>query len=364
MSVKKLVLLTPSLETGGLQKSISLLANYFAETGSVEVHLVLFGISKHQFYPLNEKVHVHAPSFDFNNHKRFYYTLKTMLFLRGQIKALKPDSILSYGEYWNSFVLLSLFGLSYPVFISDRCQPDKSLGRLHNWLRKVLYPGATGIISQTSTARDIYSRIIRHSNIEVIGNPIQAFASSEDVQKENIIFSVGRLIPSKHHDLLIDIFLASYQSGWKLVIAGGDVAYGNLFRQLSEKIIALNAEDKIVLAGNISNMDEYYQKSKVFAFTSSSEGFPNVIGEAMAAGLPVIAFDCVAGPSDMIEDGKNGFLIPLFDQKMFVEKLCLLMNGPQLREQMGAAAIESIQRFSPEIIGQKYNNFLFRTETV
>lgn len=84
----------------------------------------------------------------------------------------------------------------------------------------------------------------------------------------------------------------------------------------------------------------------------------------MAAGLPVIAFGCVAGLSDMIEDGKSGFLIPLFDQKMFAEKLSLLINNSQLREQMGANAIQSVQKFRPEVIGQKYFDFLFSKEIV
>lgn len=359
MPSKKIVLLTPSLETGGLQKSISLLANYFAETGIVEVYLVSYGISKEKFYPLNEKIKVFAPKFDFNNKRRFYFTLKTMIFLRNTIKQLKPDTILSYGEYWNSFVLLSLSGLSFPIYISDRCQPDKSLGKLHNWLRKILYPKAAGIISQTTTAREIYAKMIHNSNIEVIGNPIQQLSLSAAIEKENIVLSVGRLIPSKHHDLLIDIFLACYQPGWKMVIAGGDVAYSNIYSKLKEKVVALNAEGKIELTGNTNNVADYYQKSKIFAFTSSSEGFPNVIGEAMAAGLPVIAFDCVAGPSDMIEDGQNGFLITLFDEKAFAEKLSMLMNNEQMRKEMGSLAIQSIQQFSPELIGKKYNDFLF-----
>ncbi|MHC1775898.1 MAG: glycosyltransferase [Lentimicrobium sp.] len=362
MSNRKLVLLTPSLGPGGLQRAISILANYFAEAGNMEVNLILYGISKQQFYPLNEKVQVHAPDFDFNNNKRFFSTIKTMLFLRQRVKALKPDAILSYGEYWNSFVLISLLGLDFPIYVSDRCQPDKSLGRMHNWLRKILYPRAAGIISQTTTAKEIYTKRIHNLNIEVIGNPIQEVLLPDSIEKENIVLTVGRLIPSKHHDLLIDIFMRSYQPGWKLVIAGGDVAYQDRMKLLNAKVRALNAEDKVILTGNIDNVAYFYRKSKIFAFTSSSEGFPNVIGEALAAGLPVVAFDCIAGPSDMIVDGTNGFLIPLFNYEMFTEKLSLLMNNPKLQEQMRASAILSIRKFNPALIGKQYYEFLFESK--
>lgn len=341
-----------------MQRVMSVLANQFVANEQSEVHLILYGISKEIFYPLNPEVIIHVPSFAFSNRKRLYHTIKTLFFVRSQVKALKPDSILSYGEYWNSFILISLFGLSFPVFVSDRCQPDKSLGPFHNWLRKILYPYAKGIVAQTETAKNIYREIVKHPNIRVIGNPIQNPGFNNNIEKDNIVLTVGRLIPSKHHDLLIDIFLESYQPGWKMVIVGGDVAYENRMEVLTRKIRSLNAEDKVILTGNIDNVADFYRRSKIFAFTSSSEGFPNVIGEAMVTGLPVVAFDCVAGPSDMIENGVTGYLIPLYDKGAFVEKLTMLMCNEQLQKKMGDASRSSILMFTAESISQKYYNFI------
>ncbi|MBL7905265.1 MAG: glycosyltransferase [Bacteroidales bacterium] len=360
MKKKRLCLLISTMGPGGMQKAMSVLADYFADREDVETHLVLYGISHEVFFRLPENVILHTPDFVFNNNRRFISTIKTLLFLRRRIRELAPSSVLSYGEYWNSFVLIALFGLKFPVFVSDRCQPDKSLGKLHDFLRKILYPRAAGIITQTGKAKDIYSRLVANSNIAVIGNPIQPLPFVKDFhEREKVVLSVGRLIASKHHDMLIDIFLSISQPGWKLVIVGGDISYSNRQKELQQKIDALDAGDRVVLAGNVSNVGDYYLNSRIFAFTSSSEGFPNVIGEAMAAGLPVVAFDCIAGPSDMIEDGKNGFLVPLFDQEVFAEKLSAVMSDESLQLSMGKASEELIRKFVPDQIGLKYHRVLF-----
>jgi glycosyltransferase involved in cell wall biosynthesis len=128
--------------------------------------------------------------------------------------------------------------------------------------------------------------------------------------------------------------------------------------RLQTLVKELGATDKVILAGKQSNVEQFYLKSRIFAFTSSSEGFPNVIGEAMAAGLPVVAFDCVAGPSEMITDNENGYLIPLFDYKLFQEKLSVLMNDDLLRTNMGLKANQSIRKFDVEHIGNRFFKFV------
>lgn len=362
MENKRLCLVIPSLQAGGMERVMSELAAYFAEKKDIEIHLVIYGLTREIFYPVPDIIIIHMPSFRFNRRLRFYYTIRTLFFLRRIIKRINPKSILSFGELWNSFVLLALLGLKYKVFISDRCQPDKSFGKFHDWLRKKLYPKATGIIAQTEKAKAIYNSQYSHNNIKVIGNPIKVINPRNGVERENIVLMVGRLIKTKHQDKLIELFLRISKPGWKLVIVGYDHLKQNISERLKKIITDNHAEDSVILAGKQADVEAYYLKSKIFAFASSSEGFPNVIGEAMSSGLPVVAFDCIAGPSEMIMDNYNGFLIPLFDYKQFQEKIEILMDNDDLRISFGKNAGIGIKKFSIASIGEEYLQFILKNE--
>lgn len=334
------------------------LADYFSVKDQLDLHLILYDSKRELFYKIPNKLQVHLPDFEFIDRNRLINSLKTALYLRRTVKKLKPDSVLSFGEYWNSFVLISLIGLEYPIFISDRCSPAKRFGFIHSVLRKILYPRASGIIAQTSVAMNYYSRLFRHKNVRVIGNPIKFISPPANNERENIVLMVGRFVSGKNQDRLIEIFLDLNLPDWKLMLVG----YDHLKQNNSEKLRALikdrDAENKVILTGKVSDIELYYRKSKIFAFTSTSEGFPNVIGEAMSAGLPVVAFDCVAGPSEMVISNNNGYLIPLNDYVQFSEKLKALMLNENLRNRMGSSAILSISNLSVKIIGEKYLEFI------
>ena len=360
--MKRLVLVIPSLEPGGMERVMAELAAYFVKDKKIEVHLVLYGMNRNIFYHIPAKVIVHKPYFVFNKHKKTWCSIKTLYFLRRTVQAIQPDSILSFGEYWNSFVLLALYGLPFPVFISDRCQPDKIYGIKHNILRHLLYPKAKGIITQTQKAEKIYREKFKHHNIKTIGNPIRLVNVDTEIRKENIVLTVGRLIKSKHHDELIKLFVSIKKPDWKLVIVGGDALKQNNFKRLRLLISELDAINKVELIGETKDVNSFYKKSKIFAFSSSSEGFPNVIGEAMSAGLPVVAFDCMAGPSDMITDGINGYLVPLFNYQEFKEKLLILMDQVEQCNKFGDHAKSTISKYSVDIIGEKYYNFILGTQ--
>jgi len=358
---KRLVLVIPSLQTGGMERVMAVLSGYFSEKPYLDVHIVLYGMHRDIFYSLPFNVKVHKPEFRFMNTTglRMISSIRTLFYLRKTITALKPDTILSLGEYWNSFVLLSLLRRKMRVFVSDRCQPDKNLGFVQERLRKWLYPKAAGIVVQTTIAEDYYRRHIGHPNIRVIGNPIREIENPKKIKKDNIVLTVGRLIRTKHHDQLISMFMRINRPGWKLVIVGDEVKKHSNLQPIRRRIHELRAEAQVILEGRRLNVEDYYNQSRIFAFTSSSEGFPNVVGEAQAAGLPVVAFDCMSGPSEMIRDGENGYLVPLFDYVQFQQRLEQLMEDAELRDQLGTAARESVKKFAVEKTGAAFEAFIF-----
>ena len=348
----------PSLQAGGMERVMSELAWHFSKKSDLELHLVLYGMEREIFFELPEEIQIHRPAFRFHKQLRLFYTVKTILFLRKTVKRIHPESVLSFGELWNSLVLLGLLGLKYPVYISDRSSPVRSYNRFHRFLRRYLYPGAAGIITQTGTARDIYMKQFGHQNIGVIGNPIREVQVNETSEKENIVLMVGRLIRTKHQDELIKLFLKILVPGWKLVLVGYDHLKQNNKERLQAIISENGAEEKVFLEGKQSEVDPYYARSRIFAFTSSSEGFPNAVGEAMSAGLPVVAFDCVAGPSEMIKDGQTGYLVQVFDFQQFKERLEALMTDEKLRKSFGEHGRKTIHEFSIDQIGEKFLHFI------
>lgn len=356
--MKKLCLLIPSLQAGGAERVMSELAWYFSSKDGVEVHFIIYGISREMFYKVPEGIIIHKPDFSFNEKSRSLSTLRTMLYIRKEIKEIHPFSILSFGEYWNSFILISLLGLRYPLFISDRAQPGKKLLSYHEKLRLWFYPKAKGLILQTSKAKEIYLSVKLNTNITVIGNPVRSFPEMKGIEREKIVLMVGRLIKTKHQDILIEVFSKACPADWRLLIVGYDHLKQNNMDRLRLLAKNLNVSDRVIFLGKVENVDELYLRSSVFAFTSSSEGFPNVIGEAMAAGLPVVAFDCIAGPAEIINDGYDGYLVPLFDKLQFEQKLKKLVDDESLREKMGSNARVSISRFSSEKICEQFYNFI------
>jgi len=120
----------------------------------------------------------------------------------------------------------------------------------------------------------------------------------------------------------------------------------------------LNISEKVKFWGKQSDVNQFYSVAKIFAFTSESEGLPNALLEALAAGVACISFDCIAGPRDLIIDGENGFLVKMYDCQDFISKLNMLIQSEEVREKFSQNARKKAEEFNINIIGEKFYNFL------
>lgn len=139
--------------------------------------------------------------------------------------------------------------------------------------------------------------------------------------------AVGRLDYQKGFDLLLDIWrnFSATNKNWKLFIAGD----GELRQHLGEMIKTFNIGNSVTLLGKVNDIDKYYSQSDMLLMTSRYEGLPLALLEAKSWSLPVIAYDCPTGPREIIEDEKDGFLIPLNDKESFIDKMNLLATNDE-----------------------------------
>ncbi len=357
-SRKRICLILPSLTAGGMERVMTVFAEFLAAKDDVEVHLVLLSKKPH-FFSVPATVTIHEPAPRKGTLSRLLVTFSTIQYLRKKLKALQPHALLSFGSMFNSFVMIASRGLGIKTYLSDRSNPYRNTrlrfkkdpverhdGPVHFFLKRFLYKRATGLVVQTEAARKIEEKFLQHKNIVKFPNPLRLKAPAEELPRKNYILNVGRFIGTKQQQLLLEIFAKVDNKGWELVFAGD----GPRLAAVQQRAVELGLQQRVHFPGNVADIDRYYFQSEIFAFTSITEGFPNALGEALMVPLAVIAFDCVAGPSDLIGDDYNGYLVPVNDIEQYCRKLGQLMEDAALRERFKQNAREKMKTFDAEQI--------------
>ncbi|WP_168415528.1 glycosyltransferase family 4 protein [Acinetobacter indicus] len=351
----KILMIIPSLGSGGAERVLSSLANDWVKRQKCDIELAVLMNSK-DFYTIDKNIKVHRIDYMPGSSNKVLGIFNLALNLRKLIKDIKPDICFSFIRESNIITLISTLGVPTKVVISERDSPKAQVSKFYNYLRKLLYPLCNGLIVQTNDYREFITKSVGNINQVVIPNPVRDIDINK-YNREKIIISVGRLIPVKGHKYLIDAFSkCKSNQDWKLVILGE----GALRKDLEQQINKLNLQDKVVLVGAVHNVDDWLRKSSIFAFTSLSEGFPNALAEAMSASLPCVSFDCITGPKDLIENEKNGYLIEVGDVDNFSKKLDILMQSEKLRYEIGKNAKNVANSLDFIKISERY--FLFLVE--
>jgi len=173
-----------------------------------------------------------------------------------------------------------------------------------------------------------------------------------DIEKENYFLSIGRLEPQKGLQHTIRAFAEVNKSHPDMFLK--ILGQGSLEEELKNLVRILNIEDKVIFKGFQINTIPYYLKAKATILTSHYEGFPNVLVESITLGTPVIAFNCPSGPSEIIQDGINGYLVDFMNEEMLINK----MNEICINEIKPSKVTTTKSKFSVDSILSHYIRIL------
>jgi len=339
------------MHRGGAERVAATLCSAWAQRGDDVTLVATYSGRGECQYPLADGVRlVYLADLAAGRPRRILGYSARLRALRRLIGEQAPDVVISFLTNVNIMAALATRGSGIPLIISERNDPKGStdLPAHMKWLCQLLYPLADIITVQTGSIADAMRTLVPGAErIEIIPNPVpetlfDTQPASAPSHGRRRLLAMGRLSPQKQMDHLISVFaeLAPAHPDVDLWIWGE----GKLRPDLEHQIREAGLEDRIFLPGRTDSPWAEMVRSEMLILTSAYEGFPNVMLEAMALGLPCIAYDCNSGPRDLSEDGKTAQLIPPNNKERLREGITMLLEDAVLRNQLGTAAAESVRR--------------------
>lgn len=349
---QNILFIAPAISMGGVERASVNTANGINKNGINVSFVCLF--KKDHFFKLNKDIRLIEPS-GFNVTR--LSVIRTVFWLRSILRVEKNNSILVFGKFYGALVALALAGSKREYFLSERSSPLfkwKSPLNVINRIAFTLKP-PKGVIAQTQIAAEYQKEYFKKSTVKVIPNSVRNVSLYPEIERQKVVLAVGRLNDHlKGFDLLFESFSLIKNKEWELHLAGGDEEGINL------KILAnnLGISHRIKFLGKIKDLDPYYAKAGLFVIPSRSEGFPNALAEAMAAGCCCVAFDFIAGPRDIIINGKNGSIVPNGDTHALANELDNLILDSHKRQYLGENALIIRQKLELSRIVEKIKLFI------
>jgi glycosyltransferase involved in cell wall biosynthesis len=348
----------PGLSAGGSEHVVSFVANRLARSG-FEVSILSFEeTGSKPYYQTDERISIEYLDVPIGKRGPLGVLSDIVLRVKRLRKILskqRPDMVVSLLTRSNVIAVMAATGLGIPVIVSERNNPVRQRpGIVWRALRRYTYARAFGLITMTRGALECFPPVMRPRSW-VIPNmaDYQTFKPRFD-NKVKVMTAVGRLVDQKGFDLLIQSWaqIADRHPDWLLRIWGDGpdrVALETLAHDLG-------VANSVEMPGVSSAPGRWIEEADAFVLSSRFEGWGLVLGEAMAAGLPCVSFDCPFGPADMITDGKDGLLIEEGNIQEMAEALSRLMAGDAIRAHLGKNAASAADRFAPEHIGGIWEN--------
>ena len=358
----KLLYLTPKINSeGGLERVMCLKANYLIKNFNYDISIVTQNNgNSNPFYPLEKEIKL----FDIDlSGNRLQFFLKYIKEIKNIIASENPDTIVIvdsiYKAYLVSFIAKNkriIYECHNSIYVQ---QSPKKFPFIFNWIPKLnLWFNRFGaskfneFIVETPESTEEW----KVEDSIVIPNPLWFSTDKVADLSQKKVIAVGRHAYEKGFDRLLEIWkkVIVKHPEWNLTIYGKSNPDFDIVAMAKK----LNIDKNITFCEPVKNINEKYLEASIYLMTSRFEGFGMVLIEAMASGLPCIAYDCPCGPRSIIENNQNGFLIEDRNEFQFIQKLEYLIENENLRIDMGNKAKISVNKYQIEAIMEQWNSIL------
>jgi glycosyltransferase involved in cell wall biosynthesis len=288
----------------------------------------------------------------------------TITEMRRMIRSARPHAVIAFGTV-PSIILPAVTAFSgVPLAIGgERGYPGaEGVPPLIRLLRRITFPRLDFIVCQTERTRNWFRAHmpLKDPQLVIIPNIVAAPSASTESRRSQAssanILCVGRLDEEKGFALALDIIAKVLERVPEATLTV--VGEGPLHYLLEAKAAELGVATRVRFAGRTNDLTAYWTWADLFLLTSLHEGFPNALAEAMANGVAPVAFDCPTGPSELIESGVNGYLVPLSDIEAASARCIELLADPDKRSAFGERAREVPERFSASRIGELWRQLV------
>jgi glycosyltransferase involved in cell wall biosynthesis len=351
----KLLYITNGINgAGGLERVLTIKASYLADHLGYEVHVLTLNEPNHQpFYIFSNKVHFHSVPVKGNP---LQYITSYSKGIKSIIRQVQPHVISVCDDGLKAFFLPLILGRKIPLIYERHVSKAIEMHQNYSFIKRNITFFKWKLMSVLATRFDAFVVLTKGnllewknvSKIKVIANPLSFYpVTSSNLQHKKVI-AVGKQGYQKGYDSLLRAWqlVVAKQPDWQLEI------YGKFEPQekLNELAHSLKIENNVTFFPPAKNIEEKYLEASIYVMSSRYEGFGMVLIEAMACGVPCVAFDCPHGPADIITHKKDGLLVSNGDINQLEKALIDLMENEAMRQQMGCKAKENVTRFLPEQI--------------
>ena len=351
----KIIIFSPSLVAGGLERVISVLskplADHYEHVKLITWHDLPF------FYRIDERVRIVCVEKECGTRN----ILTKMRWFRRYVILENPSVLISFSAPFNMIAIFSLFMTGVKVLVSERVDPKAfRWGKFKFLIRDILYWLADGILVQTDTSRRNYRKSLQ-KKAEIIPNPIVmpktiVGGALHNVYKP-IVVTATRLVKQKRLDDLInafEIFHNTHQD-YKLIIFGEGSERDTLEKLIRDKRMT----DIVSMPGAIQKLWDELKFARMFVLPSAFEGMSNSLIEAMCLGLPCISTR-VSGSIDYIQDGENGLLVEVGNVEKLAMAITKIADNDWLARKLGENASMVYNELNVDVVSRLWIDAISR----